>query len=128
MAKSEVEHERYTCIQSFTSTRECNWEDIADRCQQYCTAHSDMAAQRPGIGQVVMHVMMRSAATRSCKCMALSMWDAHPRRTMVMLVVMDKDEMVRFKVQLKSERWCGTEAAPDSRISNRQRTFEAHMH
>jgi hypothetical protein len=35
---------------------------------------------------------------------------------MAMLVVVDEDEMVRFKVQLKSERWCGTEAAPDSRI------------
>jgi hypothetical protein len=33
-------------------------EDIAGRCQQYCTAHSDMAARRPGTGQVVVHVMV----------------------------------------------------------------------
>jgi len=26
VAKREVEHEWYTCIRSFTSTRECNWK------------------------------------------------------------------------------------------------------
>ena len=74
-----------------------------------------------------MHVMMGSAATRSCKLYGPSMWEAHTMSNDGD-VGCERDEMVRFKVQLKSERWCGTEAAPDSRISNRQRTFEAHMH
>jgi hypothetical protein len=54
VAKSEVEHEWYTCIRSFTSTRECNWKISLAGVQQYCYSslrHGGTAAwHRTGCG------------------------------------------------------------------------------
>jgi hypothetical protein len=55
-----------------------------------------MAAQWPGTGEGVVHVMMGSVVTASCKWMAPSMWDAHLRRKDGGVECDGEDEMVGF--------------------------------
>jgi hypothetical protein len=44
----------------------------------------------------VVHVMMGSVVTASCRWMAPSMWDVHLRRKMVMRLVMEETRWLDF--------------------------------
>jgi hypothetical protein len=55
-----------------------------------------MTAQWPGTGEGVVHVIMGSVVTASCRWMAPSMWDVHLRRKMVMRLVMEETRWLDF--------------------------------